>query len=222
MSILIVSGIEGVRNCADAVAKLLARKVEVVEGRRAALDALRRRSFSAVVVDETLAECDPVAADAIWDHSGAAIPLQINFALSGAARIVREIRAALNRREREQAVALLAAREDIGTELRKTVTGLLLQSELALSHIGVPTVVEMRKWLQRFCCSVFRKHCCRVDSSSRRIHLPPRARNGYTNCGTPLRRIHKFLMRFNGQPVSAMCGGYYIYIDQAKQVLCFD
>jgi len=141
MSILIVSGIEGVRNCSDAVAKLLALKVEIAEGRRAALDALRKRSFSAVVVDETLAECDPAAADAIWEHSGAAIPLQINFALSSASRIVREVRAAINRREREQAVALLAAREDIGTELRKTVTGLLLQSQLALSQSGVPTVV---------------------------------------------------------------------------------
>ena len=59
MSILIVSGIEGVRNCADAVAKLLSLKVEVAESRRTALDALRKRAFSAVVVDETLAECDP-------------------------------------------------------------------------------------------------------------------------------------------------------------------
>jgi hypothetical protein len=141
MSILIVSGIEGVRNCAETVAKLLALKVEVAEGRRAALDALRKRVFSAVVVDETLAECDPVTADAIWEHSGQAIPLQINFALSGAARIVREIRAALSRREREQAVALLAAREDVGIELRKTVTGLLLQSQLALSQTGVPVLV---------------------------------------------------------------------------------
>lgn len=141
MSILIVSGIEGVRNCADTVAKLLALKVEVAEGRRAALDALRKRTFSAVVVDETIAECDPAAADAIWEHSGQAIPLQINFALAGAARIVREIRAALGRREREQAVAQLAAREDLGTELRKTVTGLLLQSQLALSQTGVPVVV---------------------------------------------------------------------------------
>lgn len=141
MSILIVSGIEGIRNSAEVVAKLLSLKVDVAEGRRAALDALRKRAFSAVVVDETLAECDPAAADAIWEHSGQAIPLQMNFALSGAARIVREIRAALSRRQREQAVAQLAAREDIGMELRKTVQGLLLQSQLALSQTGVPVVV---------------------------------------------------------------------------------
>jgi hypothetical protein len=40
-----------------------------------------------VVVDETMAECDPAAAEAIWERSGLAIPLQINFALSGAARL---------------------------------------------------------------------------------------------------------------------------------------
>ena len=141
MSILIISGIEGVRNCAEAFSKQLEMKVEVAEGRRAALAALRHREFVAVVVDESLAECDPAAADAIWERSGLAIPLQINFAVSGAARIIREIRAALHRREREQAMALEAATASIEKELKNTVSGLLLQSQLALSQGGVPAVV---------------------------------------------------------------------------------
>ena len=91
--------------------------------------------------NESLAECDPVAADAIWERSGLAIPLQINFAVSGAARIIREIRAALHRREREQATALQSATASIEKELKNTVSGLLLQSQLALSQSGVPTVV---------------------------------------------------------------------------------
>lgn len=138
MSILIVSGIEGVRNCAEIVSKQIGMKVELAEGRRSALDALRRREFAVVVVDETLAECDPLAADSIWERSGVAIPLQINFALSGAARMIREIRAALHRREKEQKAARMAAREDIGTEIRNIATGLLLQSQLALAEEGVP------------------------------------------------------------------------------------
>jgi hypothetical protein len=120
MSILIISGIEGVRNCAEAFSKQLEMKVEVAE---------------------SLAECDPAAADAIWERSGLAIPLQINFAVSGAARIIREIRAALHRREREQAMALEAATASIEKELKNTVSGLLLQSQLALSQGGVPAVV---------------------------------------------------------------------------------
>ena len=85
-----------------------------------------------MIVDETLAECDPAAAQSIWERSGLAIPIQINFALAGAARIVREVRAALNRREREQALARRAAAAAIETELKATVAGLLLQSQLAL------------------------------------------------------------------------------------------
>jgi signal transduction histidine kinase len=133
MSILIVTGIEGARNCANVVGAQLNMEVEVAEGRKAALTALRRREFAAVVVDETMAECDPSAAEAIWERAGLAIPLQINFALSGAARLTREIRAALHRREREQGLARRAAAAAIESELKTTVAGLLLHSQLALS-----------------------------------------------------------------------------------------
>jgi len=138
VSILIVSGIEGVRNCAETVSRQRETNVEFAEGRRGALEFLRRKEFVVVVVDEILAECDPPGADAIWERSRLAIPLQINFALAGTARIIREIRAALHRRQKEQEAARLAAREDIGAELRNTVTGLLLQSQLALSAEGIP------------------------------------------------------------------------------------
>jgi hypothetical protein len=143
MSILIVTGIEGARNCAAVVGAQLGMDVEVAEGRKAALAALRRQEFLAVVVDETVAECDPAAAEAIWEHAGLAIPLQINFALSGAARLVREVRAALHRREREQSLARRAATAAIESELKSTVAGLLLHSQLALSGSEMtPTVAE--------------------------------------------------------------------------------
>jgi len=141
MSILIVTGIEGARNCAAVVGTQLGMDVEVAEGRKAALAALRHREFSAVVVDETMAECDPSAAEAIWERAGLAIPLQINFALSGAARLIREIRAALHRREREQTLARRAAAAAIETELKTTVAGLLLNSQLALSGGEVPSPI---------------------------------------------------------------------------------
>ena len=146
MSILMVTGIEGARNCAAVVSAQLGMDVEVAEGRKAALAALRRREFSAVVVDETMAECDPAAAETIWEHAGLAIPLQINFALSGAARLIREIRAALHRREREQALARRAAAAAIEAELKGTVAGLLLHSQLALngSEVSSPVAERLR------------------------------------------------------------------------------
>src|ERR1039458_5828422 len=144
MSILMVTGIEGARNCAAVVGAQLGMEVEVAEGRKAALAALRRREFAAVVMDETMAECDPSAAEAVWERAGLAIPLQINFALSGAARLIREIRAALHRREREQMLARRAAAAAIESELKTTVAGLLLHSQLALSGADIPSPVAER------------------------------------------------------------------------------
>src|ERR1035437_6011054 len=144
MSILIVTRVEGARNCAAVVGTQLGMEVEVAEGRKAALAALRRREYAAVVVDETMSECDPSAAEAVWERAGLAIPLQINFALSGAARRIREIRAALPRREREQTLARRAAAAAIEAELKSTVAGLLLHSQLALNGREVPSSIADR------------------------------------------------------------------------------
>jgi hypothetical protein len=144
MSILMVTGIEGAQNCASVVSAELGMEVAVADGRKTALAALRSREFLAVVIDESMAECDPAAAEKILENAGLAIPLQISFAVSGAARLVREIRAALHRREREQLVAHRAATAAIEAELKSTVAGLLLHSQLALSGGGVPPAVADR------------------------------------------------------------------------------
>lgn len=158
MSILIVSGIEGVQSCADSISKQLAVKVEVADGRRAAVAALRHHEFSIVIVDETLAECDPEGAEAIWARSSLAIPLQINFALSGAARIVREVRAALQRREREQCAARRAASFALESQVKDTIAGLLLHSELALAQPDIPhTVAEKLRVVSQLAGSLCRQ-----------------------------------------------------------------
>ncbi len=144
MGILMVTGIEGAKNCAGAVSAQVGLDVEVAQGRKAALEALRQREFLVVVVDETIVECDPAAAETIWEHAGLAIPLQVNFAVSGAGRLVREIRAGLRRREREQLLARRAAAAAIETELKSTLAGLLLNSQLALAGNGVPAPVADR------------------------------------------------------------------------------
>jgi hypothetical protein len=141
MHILMVTGIEGARNCAAAVEAQLSMTVEVADSRKSALAALRRQEFAVVVLDDTLAECDPASAEAIWERAGLAMPLQINFALAGAARVIRDIRSALARRQREQALARRAAVSVIETEMNTTIAGLLLHSQLALAGSQVPPSV---------------------------------------------------------------------------------
>lgn len=144
MSVLMVTGIEGAQSCADKMAEQLRMEVEVAESCKHALAHLRRREFLAVVIDETLAECETAQADALWKRAGLAIPLQINFALAGTSRLVREIRAALSRRDREQHMARQAATEEMETELKGMVAGLLLHSQLALTGGEMPAPVAER------------------------------------------------------------------------------
>lgn len=137
-AILLVTSIAGAENCAAIVAKQFGLTVETASSRKDALAALRRRGYAIVVLDSSLLEVAPGDADTLFERSGLAIPLEINFAISGCGRLVREIRAALSRRQLEQSVAALAAATSLETNLRETVAGLLLQSQLALAEPAVP------------------------------------------------------------------------------------
>jgi len=136
--ILLITGIMGAENCAAVVSKQFGLAVESVSSRKDALAALRRRAYSIVVLDTSMADAVAGDADTIFKHSGLAMPLEINFAISGCGRLVREVRAALGRRQLEQAAAERAAATSLESNLRDTVAGLLLQSQLALADPSVP------------------------------------------------------------------------------------
>jgi signal transduction histidine kinase len=118
--------------------------VEVVPGRREAVEALRKGTYTAVIVDEAVAEADPRGAEVLWKMTGLAIPMQVNFALTGTARLVRDLRAALARREQEQGAAQRAALHAMESELRDTVSGLVLHAQLALQESPSSPQLEQR------------------------------------------------------------------------------
>jgi len=132
--ILMVTAIAGAENCAAVLSKQFGIPVETAANRREALTALRRRDFAVVVIDESLVESREDRSDSLLKHAGLAIPLEINFAISGCGRLVREVRTALSRREHEHNLALSFAVTSIESELRDTVAGLLLQAQLALAE----------------------------------------------------------------------------------------
>jgi hypothetical protein len=142
--ILMVTAITGAENCAAVLSKQFGMPVETAASRREAVAALRRREFAIVVIDEALVDSRADGSDLLLKHAGLAIPLEMNFAISGCGRLVREVRAALSRREREHEVALSAAFISLGSELRETVAGLLLQVQLAHAEPGVSPEVSDR------------------------------------------------------------------------------
>ncbi len=92
----------------------------------------------AVVLDQYLVETQPQEAVTMFEHLSAAIPLQVNFGISGMERLVRDVCAAVQRRGREAVGARQAAIHKLHGELNGTVTALLLSSELALGTPGLP------------------------------------------------------------------------------------
>ncbi len=136
--ILMVTPLESAAASAALLTRSLNLGVEVADSQQSALRALRRHSYAVLILDEVLAESDPDGADALCRRAGLAAPLQVNFAIAGAARVLREVRAALARREREQSLALRAAADLLESQLRSKVTGLLLHAQLALREPGLP------------------------------------------------------------------------------------
>ena len=142
--VLLVSSVRGVEACATTLMQQLGVEVELAAGRAEALDALRAGTFAAVIVEESLAEGDPRGAELLWKMAGFAIPMQVNFAVTGSARLVRDLRAALSRRDQEHASAHRAALTAMESDLRSTVSGLVLHTQLALQESPSSPSLEKR------------------------------------------------------------------------------
>jgi DNA-binding NtrC family response regulator len=140
--VLIVSTMQGIELYAEQIAEQTGCEVEVAGTKRAALATLTRVEFDVVVVEQSLVDGDPEWADRLWQKTGTAMPVPLNFAISGASRLVREVRAALTRRTADRTLARQAVALDLANELKSPLTGLLLQSELALRDPAMPPAME--------------------------------------------------------------------------------
>jgi hypothetical protein len=155
--ILLVTASSRSAECAAALNGATGQEIAVAQTLPQAAALLRREDYCAVVLDQHLLESDPKTAEAALDQIGAAIPIQVNLGISGMDRVVREVRAAMQRGEREEVRARLAVIGRLHGELNTTVTALLLSSELALATQGIPsaalekltTVHELVKKLRR-------------------------------------------------------------------------
>lgn len=143
-SILLISGAPRAERCAAFISQHLNMAIEVVTNRRSALASLRRQEFQVVMVDADLAAQYPEGADLFWQHAGLALPVLFRMPAEDYTQLLREVRSGLSRREREQQVARKAVTTSLEDELKSSVTGILLESELALREPGLTPAVERR------------------------------------------------------------------------------
>lgn len=137
--ILVVSPNLRADECMAALRHATNEEVALADSLRKAATLLRTESYVAVVLDQYLLETEPDETEAVMQHLGTAIPVQVNLAISSVERLVREVRAAVQRRKREEVAARQAAVSTLHSELNSTVTALLLSCELALDTPGLPS-----------------------------------------------------------------------------------
>jgi hypothetical protein len=135
--ILMIWSSERARDYAFSIEHALQEPVQIAASLHEGCDRLRSDEFSAVIVDQWITEAEPEPTSILFDHLGPAVPLFVNFGISGVERILRELRAALSRRGREMVLARHVARQGLRDELKDDVTALLLSCDVALQETGV-------------------------------------------------------------------------------------
>jgi hypothetical protein len=145
MILLITSSANGPQ-CADALHAATGQETQWAQTLQGAATRLREQTYSAAVIDQFLLETEPDESDQMLEHLGTAFPVYVNFAVTGMERLVREVRSALHRRQREEGAARRAVAEQMQSEMRETLTAMLLSCELAMSvpHVPPPAVEKIR------------------------------------------------------------------------------
>jgi hypothetical protein len=147
-SLLLIAPESAAEPIAEALRRDLQAEVETTPSRRAALTFLRRNDFALILIDESLTTADTAATDLIYQNAGSALVVELNLALSSAARIVRQARTALTRRGQDLAQAHAAAAAALHSELNATLAGVLLEAQLALREATPAQAPRLRNLVQ--------------------------------------------------------------------------
>lgn len=160
--ILLVTTIPGAESCAAALASQLGETVKVAASPGKAARFLRTHECSALVVDQCTAESDSADIEALDTLAKAAVTVHVNLAISNVSRVVRQVRAALERRRREQATALQLAEDGLRSQLNGELAGILLSAQLALTVPELPSAAATK----------LRTICELASRISHRLKLP--------------------------------------------------
>jgi len=138
MILLITPSARG-QECATTLKESTGNETHWAENLQQAMARLREQAYSAVVIDQFLLENEPVESDQMLEHLDTAFPVYLNFAVSGMERLLREVRSALHRRNREETQARRSAQQQLRSEMCESLTSVLLSCELAMSVPGIPS-----------------------------------------------------------------------------------
>lgn len=142
--VLLIWASEKAPELAVAIQSKLQQEVHIAVSLERGCDRLRSAEYAIVLVDLWISEAEPMRTDLLFDAVGAAVPLFVNFGISGVDRVLRELRVALQRRERETKLVRRNTEVALRDELKDDVTALLLSCGVAMREPGLTEAVNLR------------------------------------------------------------------------------
>ena len=136
MILLITTSANG-PECARTLASASHMKAELAPDLQTALAQLRENEYTAVVIDDNVANVGLSQLDVLFKHLGTAVPLFVNLGISRKERVVQDVATALRRLEQEKESARRSVEWELRSELKGDLTGILLSAQQALE---VPTL----------------------------------------------------------------------------------
>jgi hypothetical protein len=142
--ILIVTPSSSGPQCAELIGKALNRQANLVTTIRQAISSVRSAEYRVIVMDEDLFGANPAAAAGVGELAEDALTVFLNFGIANADRVIREVKAALRRRERDEATARHSANLQLQGELSNDLTGILVSAQTAMNTPDLPGPVQER------------------------------------------------------------------------------
>lgn len=130
--ILLVTASSRCAECATAIEQKTHQKVKTAATLNRTIELLQAHEFDVLVLDESFQQLELGAESLVATHGGMAVPTYVNLSLHGTERVAQEVKRGVERLTTEKLAAMRAAEHLLRNELRGEVTGILLNSELAL------------------------------------------------------------------------------------------
>jgi hypothetical protein len=130
--ILLVTASARAQECATSIEQKTHQKVTIAGSLSRVIGLLQTHEYDVLVLDESFQQLEAGVEGLLTTHAGMAVPIYVNLSLHGSDRIALDVKRGVERLTTEKLAAMRAAELLLRNELRGEVTGILLNSELAL------------------------------------------------------------------------------------------
>lgn len=142
--IILVTNSSRAKECAAAIEQTTHQKTQVAASLAKAVTLLQTHDYDVLLLDESFHQSETGGVNLLLAHAGVAMPIYVNLGLHSTERVAREVQTGLLRVVREKVAAMRSVVNMLRSELRGEVTGILLNSDLAMRETSLSEDVAAR------------------------------------------------------------------------------